>query len=326
VPEPADPLPGHRRAVVPRASELVDYLRGHGRRKVLFGSNHPAWPAAGELILFFDTYLDKAPGVPPAGLRAAEVDRADFLFISHAHWDHLYGADIIAKGTGATLVGNYESVRLMRASGVPDAQIVVTAGGDTVDCGHGVTVRALPSQHSGLYAAGSPDSGQDCLGDLGVSAQVRQARTQAVFGRAFTLSDEDRAYFDLASRSTSSYDGGQLAYLLESPAGSLLVSSSAGYWRSIFEPLRPDVAILGATGRPVLDGEPYQGSLAGFLAEEAALLGRPEVIFCHYDPLLPPLFGATDITAAETRLKEIPGQGYRRLEYGAPTTVLPMRS
>jgi len=25
--------------------ELVAYLRGHGRRKVLFGSNHPAWPA-----------------------------------------------------------------------------------------------------------------------------------------------------------------------------------------------------------------------------------------------------------------------------------------
>jgi uncharacterized protein len=25
--------------------ELVDYMRGHGRRKVLFGSNHPAWPA-----------------------------------------------------------------------------------------------------------------------------------------------------------------------------------------------------------------------------------------------------------------------------------------
>jgi predicted TIM-barrel fold metal-dependent hydrolase len=26
-------------------AELVDYLRAHGRRKVLFGSNHPAWPA-----------------------------------------------------------------------------------------------------------------------------------------------------------------------------------------------------------------------------------------------------------------------------------------
>ena len=281
---------------------------------------------AGELTLFFDTYLDKAPGVRPAGLRAAEVDRADFLFISHAHFDHVYGADIIAKATGATLVGNYESVRLMRANGVPDAQIVATAGGDTVDCGHGVTVRALPSQHSGLYASASPQSGQDCLGDLGVSAQERQARTQAIFGSIVTLSDEDRAYFDLASHSTSSYDGGQLAYLLESPAGSLLVSASAGYWRGIFEPLRPDVAILGATGRPVVDGEPYQGSLADFLAEEAALLGHPEVIFCHYDPLLPPLLGATDIAAAETRLKETPGRSYRRLEYGAPTVILPKRS
>ncbi|MGW3485333.1 amidohydrolase family protein [Rhodococcus indonesiensis] len=26
-------------------TEIVDYLRGHGRHKVLFGSNHPAWPA-----------------------------------------------------------------------------------------------------------------------------------------------------------------------------------------------------------------------------------------------------------------------------------------
>ena len=27
-------------------TEIVDYLRGHGRHKVLFGSNHPAWPAS----------------------------------------------------------------------------------------------------------------------------------------------------------------------------------------------------------------------------------------------------------------------------------------
>jgi predicted TIM-barrel fold metal-dependent hydrolase len=33
---------------------LVDYLRGHGRRKVLFGSNHPFWPAA-DCLAGFDT-------------------------------------------------------------------------------------------------------------------------------------------------------------------------------------------------------------------------------------------------------------------------------
>jgi hypothetical protein len=53
---------------------------------------------------------------------------------------------------------------------------------------------------------------------------------------------------------------------------------------------------------------------------------RNVIIFCHCDPLLPPLVGATDITAAETRLNEMPGQGYLRLEYGAPIVILPKRS
>jgi predicted TIM-barrel fold metal-dependent hydrolase len=39
-------------------AELVEYLRGHGRRKVLFGSNHPAWPAADCLAGFDALGLD----------------------------------------------------------------------------------------------------------------------------------------------------------------------------------------------------------------------------------------------------------------------------
>ena len=38
--------------------ELVEYLRGHGRKKVLFGSNHPAWPAAACLQDFDALGLD----------------------------------------------------------------------------------------------------------------------------------------------------------------------------------------------------------------------------------------------------------------------------
>src|SRR2546426_8471024 len=34
--------------------DLVEYLRGHGRKKVLFGSNHPAWPAK-ECLEDFET-------------------------------------------------------------------------------------------------------------------------------------------------------------------------------------------------------------------------------------------------------------------------------
>jgi uncharacterized protein len=38
---------------------LVEYLRGHGRRKVLFGSNHPFWPAADCLAGLDDLGLDE---------------------------------------------------------------------------------------------------------------------------------------------------------------------------------------------------------------------------------------------------------------------------
>jgi predicted TIM-barrel fold metal-dependent hydrolase len=40
--------------------ELVSYLRGHGRHKVLFGSNQPAWPAPDCLAGLDDLSLDDA--------------------------------------------------------------------------------------------------------------------------------------------------------------------------------------------------------------------------------------------------------------------------
>ncbi len=273
--------------------------------------------------MFFDTYLDKVPGVPAVGLTSSAVDEADFLFISHAHFDHVHGADTIARRTGATVVGNYETVHLMEANGVPGSQVIPTAGGDTVDCGGGVTVRSFPSQHSCLYASSSLDSSAACLGDLGVDAATRRGREREILELSSSLPGPSGDWFAAAHGHTSNRDGGQLAYLLESPAGSLLVSASSGYWTGIFAGLRPDVAILAAAGRPNVDGEPYQGSLGDFLVEEADLLGRPKVILCHHDPLLPPLIGAVDVNDAESRLRSLlGGDGYLTLAYETPVEVL----
>ena len=97
-------------------------------------------------VLFFDAYLDRLPGLDPVGLSTAEVDKADFVFVSHAHFDHLYGADAIALRTGATVVASPESARCLRDRGVPEAQLLVVTGGETVQCGadaHGArTARA----------------------------------------------------------------------------------------------------------------------------------------------------------------------------------------
>ena len=96
------------------------------------------------LDLFFDAYLDRLPGLDPVGLTTAEVEKADFVFVSHAHFDHLYGADAIALRTGATVVASPESARCLRERGVPEEQLLVVTGGETVQCGPTTRVRVLP--------------------------------------------------------------------------------------------------------------------------------------------------------------------------------------
>ena len=48
-----------------------------------------------------------------------------------------------------------------------------------------------------------------------------------------------------------------------------------------------DVAILAAAGRGNIDGEPIQGSLAQFVAQQVELLDPQKVLFGHHDDWLP---------------------------------------
>jgi L-ascorbate metabolism protein UlaG (beta-lactamase superfamily) len=274
--------------------------------------------------LFFDTYVDRPPGLPSVGLSAADVDRADVVFISHAHFDHMLGADAIALATGATVVGSHETAHVLVDNGVPDAQILRVAGGEPVDCGGGVVVRVLPSLHSCLFGSGSsPDSATECLGDLGISAQDRRAQTAAIFELLPTLSPELAAWFADTAPHCSHHDGGQLAYLLETPEGAIFVSASAGYWSPLLRDLRPDVALLALAGRPNVDGEPFQGSLAQYLVAEVELLKPGTVVLCHHDALLPPLLPAVDTEHALARLADDAGHArHVELAYGDPVEIL----
>jgi L-ascorbate metabolism protein UlaG (beta-lactamase superfamily) len=254
-------------------------------------------------VLFFDTYVDRPPGMEPVGLRAADVERADAVFVSHAHFDHMLGADGIALQTGAMVVGSREVGHVLRNNGVPAGQILSVSGGEPVDCGNDIRVRVLPSLHSCLFAPGSPDSGATCIGDLALSAQERQRRVDSAFDIMPMAVPQYTEWFAAGAPHCSRHDGGQLAYLLESPDGSVLVSASSGYWSGLMSGLRPDVAILALAGRPNIDGEPHQGSLATFLRDQVELLRSPRVVLCHHDALLPPVIGPTDTEEALALLR-----------------------
>jgi L-ascorbate metabolism protein UlaG (beta-lactamase superfamily) len=275
------------------------------------------------LDLFFDGYLDRLPGLDPVGLRVDEVERADFVFVSHAHFDHLYGVAPIARSTGATVVASPESARILRQDGIPEDQLLMVTGGETVRCGPAASVRVLPALHSCLFAASDPDSAVECLGDLGISAQDRSRTVRGILADGFggapaPVADAMRTMLD----HSSAHDGGQLAFLLQTEDGSALFSGSSGYWPGIFAGLQPQVAFLALAGRPNVSGEPYQGSSARFMLEQAETLRPGRVCFCHHDPLLPGQPG-TDVTEAAALLEASKPGSYFTMEYATPRPLFP---
>src|SRR5512139_214404 len=104
-----------------------------------------------DIVVFLDAYMDRVPSAPPVGLRAAEVDRADFILIGHSHFDHIAGAEVIARNSGARVIGSHESGRVLLEQGVAREQLLMSQGGERHRLGPGVTVRVLPGLHSCVW-------------------------------------------------------------------------------------------------------------------------------------------------------------------------------
>jgi L-ascorbate metabolism protein UlaG (beta-lactamase superfamily) len=279
----------------------------------------------GELTIWLDTFLDRVAAAPQVGLSVADVTEADYIFVSHCHFDHILGANIVAMNTGANVVGSYEAMRLMNEAGVPLAQQWPVSGGEVVDCGHGVTVTVYPGMHSCLFAANDPDSGGCCVGDLGVSLQARRAKMDPLFAlmRDPTVTaPELYEYMVHPIGPISDHDGGQLIYLVNTPQGSLLWSASSGCWTAILRELRPDAALLALAGRPNVNGEPFQGSMAEFIVRQVEMLRPSKVVFCHHDAFLPPFMNGTNVEAAtEAVQSRTPWAELVTMTYGVPVAI-----
>lgn len=254
------------------------------------------------LVVFLDAYIDRVPSAAPIGIAVDDIKRADWIVVGHSHFDHLYGAERIAKATGATIVGSYETIRVMEAQGVPLTQLIPVAGGETIRLSKDVTVSVFPSQHSCVWShKAMPASDMVCIGDLKVTYQEQQERMRALWDYLRTLGDEALTHLQVSAQGARG-DGGALLYFFETPEGSLLFQDTSGHWSGILKNLRPTVAILAAAGRGNIDGEPIQGSLAQFVARQADLIRPQRVILSHHDNWLPGFSGAIDVSPIRTEL------------------------
>jgi len=272
----------------------------------------------GDLVVFLDGYMDRIASAPAVGLRTSDVERADYVLVGHSHFDHLWGVERIAAQTGATVIASHESVRVLAAEGVESSQTIAVAGGEPVALSDDVLVRVLPSLHSCVWSSGLAPipADQECVGDLGLTHQERQQRMMEQLTPPDGVEGADDAIRHVFEATKTWSDGGSLAFVIETPEGSLLWKDTSGHWSGVLAGVTADVALLAAAARPNVDGEPHQGSMASFLAREVGMTRACRVALCHHDDWLPPLTGPLDVDPIRHRLaKDAPRAEFVELGY-----------
>jgi L-ascorbate metabolism protein UlaG (beta-lactamase superfamily) len=112
---------------------------GHSCFSVLAGGKH----------LLFDPYIT---GNDLAKHININDIKADYIFVSHGHFDHILDVVTIANNTGATVVGSFELYDYFSKQGVKNTQPLNQGGKIAFDFG---TAKAVIAQHSSSFPDGS---------------------------------------------------------------------------------------------------------------------------------------------------------------------------
>ncbi len=110
---------------------------------------HGSWAlqTAGRHVLL-DPFLDDSPTAP---IKADEA-QADFILISHGHFDHVSDAAKIAKRTGALVIGMFEVCQWLTQQGVENVHGMNIGGSAAQPFGR---VKLTPALHSSTMPDGS---------------------------------------------------------------------------------------------------------------------------------------------------------------------------
>jgi L-ascorbate metabolism protein UlaG (beta-lactamase superfamily) len=117
---------------------------------VLTWYGHATWLiSTGEHKILLDPFLDESPTAP---IKAAEAE-ADFILVSHGHFDHVVDAASIANRTGAPVYTGYEIANwLSQNHGVENTVGMNIGGAAELPFGK---VKMVPALHSSSLPDGS---------------------------------------------------------------------------------------------------------------------------------------------------------------------------
>jgi L-ascorbate metabolism protein UlaG (beta-lactamase superfamily) len=197
---------------------------------------------------FFSGKFD--PRTPLRPVDADLVDRhiptaVDQILIGHGHWDHVADVPAIQRRTKAMVIGSETHWHLMRASGLPDEQLVIVKGGEVMAF-DGYTIEVF----SGLHSLGA-------------------TKKFALPGHLLSDPPEPKGVGDLP-------EGDTLCYLLSIEGGpSVFLMSSANFVERAFTGIRPDIALVAGL---------FRDQIRNYTDRLTAALGHPRILLpTHWD-------------------------------------------
>lgn len=239
---------------------------------------------SGDTVVLVDPYISRVPygsvqgkpgqkvfGMadriePDTGMIDRIIERADYILVQHAHPDHIFDVPYIASRTGAKVLASASASSILRASGVPGAQILTIVGGEDYQFGD-LSIRVVPSLHSAL---------------------------------------DGKQYFDprrhpdtLEGPVTLSHliEGGSFMYLVRFEGHKVLTMGSMNFIEREIQDLAPDVLLAGAGSSRTEIHRYTERLLAG--------TGHPRVVLAtHWDNFFVPYDDDAALSAARTEKAE----------------------
>jgi L-ascorbate metabolism protein UlaG (beta-lactamase superfamily) len=208
--------------------------------------------------------------VPDEAVIDAHIQRANFILVTHTHYDHVHDVPYIAAKTHATVIGTESTENVVHAYGIPEEQLITVRGGEDYQFGS-FSLKVIPSIHSALDHKHYFSS---AIAPEGMKAPLTFRQI--------------------------SPEGGTLAYLIRFHGHQILAFGGMNYIEREMQGLQPDVVFVGAAGsrKELYD---YCGRLMRALQFPAL------VIPTHWDNFFIPYGGSQQpaIDAVQSFVQEI---------------------
>ena len=261
----------------------------------------------GDVHILLDPYMDHSPNCP---LMSDQIDRCDYIFLTHGHWDHVLDVGKLAKRLRPPIFCNQETATAIADHQAVDKPLINVVTAADVIKRPGVTTEVLTRVHVNTAKEYKRQTGKELPGEEGVAGSLERLRT---FMQKTSGTDQFPEAYPLWRKM---YRGGeQLNFVFEGSDSQRLYV--AGTY--------PDPSVVAAAGKVRASVTLLQclsaNKLAGVEQETADLAiasGCKTVIPQHHDPIFKGGW-KTDLSTLKKILKErtdmaflemVPGRWY----------------